>query len=101
MTETSNMEGNEGNKEIKDPEKITIVKRNPSKVAMEEVKEMARRQKDTFTPEECKGKVGVTTEFKKYLYITMVKAMEQGKTEDPHFEGEKEEVAKTLQHTRI
>ena len=66
---TKNEEGKEENRETKVFGKATMAKRYLSKVEMEEVTEMARRQKETFDPDECNGKAGDTHTFEKYLYI--------------------------------
>ena len=91
-----NKEGKEGQRETKDSGKVTMAKCYPSKVEMQEVKEMTRRRKETFNLDECEGKAGGTNVFEKYLCIATVKAMELGKAEYSHFEVTNEEVAKIL-----
>ena len=56
--DASHKEGKGIHNKTTNTEKITMMKRNPSKAVMEEVKEMIKRDKETFTLEECKGKVG-------------------------------------------
>ena len=63
---------------------------------MEGVKEMAKRKKETFDPDECQEKAGDTNEFEKYLYVATEKSMESGKAENPHYKGRREEIVKIL-----
>ena len=78
-----------------------MIKRNPLKEVMEEAKEMTRRDKETFSAEEYKGKVGDPIELKKYVYVATEKAIKQGEVEGPPSKGTNEEVAKKLHHSRI
>ena len=86
--ETNHKEGKGRHNKATSSEKIPMIKHNPSQEVMEEAEEITKRDKETFSAEECKGKMGDPIELKKYLHVATEKSIKKERLKTLYSKGQ-------------